>query len=132
MPAGHLAEVTALSRHDRWRADDQVEDASHHRRPDPWPERPVDLDPHVPPVALLDAYERHLVVLAAARAGRPAEPPPAIGARALAALAIAHAVIDDLAEERWPIVRDALVHGVGYARVSAATRGFRPTSWRPG
>ena len=96
-----------------------------HAHRDRLPERPEDLDPRIPPVALLDAYQRHLVALTAARSGRAAEAAAVTGARAVAALAIAHAVVADLSEERWPIVRDALVHG---ARPGAGQRRDR----RPG
>ncbi len=96
-----------------------------HRRHGHWPARPDDLDPHASPSALLEAYQQHLIVLAAARAD-PSREDRGAGERAVAALAIAHAVIADLSEERWPIVRDALVHGVAAERVSAATGGLEP------
>jgi hypothetical protein len=96
-----------------------------HRRHDHRPARPDDLDPHASPSALLEAYQQHLIVLAAARAD-PSREDRGAGERAVAALAIAHAVIADLSEERWPIVRDALVHGVAAERVSAATGGLEP------
>jgi hypothetical protein len=47
-----------------------------------------------------------------------------VGERALAALATAHAVVADLSEERWPIVRDALAAGVPCERVRDATGGL--------
>ena len=95
-----------------------------HAHRDRLPERPEDVDPRIPPVALLDAYQRHLVALTAARSGRAAEAVAVTGARAVAVLAIAHAVVADLSEERWSIVRDALVHGATRAQVSAATGGL--------
>ena len=95
-----------------------------HLRRDRWPERPDDLDPQVSPLLLLGVYQRHLLVLAAARSGSSPELPATTAARAVAALAIAHAVVADLSEERWPIVRDALVHGASRAQVSAATGGL--------
>ena len=79
-----------------------------HRRHDHSPARPADLDPRTSPSALIEAYQQHLVALAAARAD-PSRRDGGAGERAVAALAIAHAVIADLSEERWPIVRDALV-----------------------
>ena len=87
------------------------------------PERPSDLDLGASPATLLEAYQQHLLVLASARAQ---ERTAGTGERAVAALAIAHAVIEDLFEERWSIVRDALVHGVTYAQVGAATGGLEP------
>ncbi len=97
-----------------------------HRRHDHWPARPDDLDPHASPSVLIGAYQQHLIVLAAARADPARVDRAGAGERAVAALAIAHAVIADLSEERWPIVRDALVHGVAAERVSAATGGLEP------
>ncbi len=97
-----------------------------HRRHDHWPARPDDLDPHASPSVLIGAYQQHLIVLAAARADPARVDRAGAGERAVAALAIAHAVLADLSEERWPIVRDALVHGVAAERVSAATGGLEP------
>lgn len=95
-----------------------------HLRPDRLPERPDDLDPRTPPSVLLEAYQQHLFALTAARSD-PAREGRATGERAVAALAIAHAVIADLSEERWPVVRDALASGVAADRVSAATGGLQ-------
>ena len=35
-------------------------------------------------------------------------------------------MIGDLVQERWPIVRDALAHGITYEQVGAATGGLEP------
>jgi hypothetical protein len=75
---------------------------------------------------LLDTYQQHVLLLAAARVDPRREPARRVGERALAALAIAHAVVADLAEERWPIVRDALAAGVPRDRVRDATGGLEP------
>ena len=75
---------------------------------------------------LLDAYHRHVLLLAAARAGRRPLPPDQVVHHALAALTIAHAVIDDLGTERWPIISDALTHGATPAEVGAVTGGLEP------
>ena len=57
-----------------------------------------------------------MLALAAARAaGRPAD-----SGHAVAAVAIGQAITDDLAVERWPIVRDGLAHGAGHDELSAA------------
>ena len=88
------------------------------------PVRPSDLDPDASTPALLDSYLGHLLAMAASRAGRSA-PADAAG-RAVAALAIGHALIADLSEERWPIVRDALALDVTPAQLTAATGGLQP------
>ena len=90
------------------------------------PERPSDLDLGASPATLLETYQQHLLVLASARTTSTRDRTAGTGERAVAALAIAHAVIEDLFEERWSIVRDALVHGVTYAQVGAATGGLEP------
>ena len=90
------------------------------------PDRPTDLDPGLSLVALLDRYHRHVLQLAAARADPSRASSAEVGERALAALTIAHAVVHDLFEERWPIVRDALAHGVSREQVGAATGGLEP------
>jgi hypothetical protein len=80
------------------------------------PRRSADLGGEHTLADLVDAYTRHLFVLAAARAARrPADP-----GHALAALAIGRAITDDLQGERAAIVRDALAHGAGGDEVAAA------------
>jgi hypothetical protein len=56
---------------------------------------------------LIDAYARHLLALAAARAGARRVPADRLAARAVAALAIAQAITIDLHSERSAVVRDA-------------------------
>ena len=90
------------------------------------PGHSADLDPDLSLVALLDHYHRHVLQLAAARATPSRASSAEIGERALVALTIAHAVVQDLFEERWPIVRDALTHGVSREQVGAATGGLEP------
>jgi hypothetical protein len=80
------------------------------------PQRPADLDGEHTLAVLVDAYARHVLALTIARAaGRPVDPDHAV-----AALAIAAAMVVDLHDERWPIVRDGLAHGAGLAGVAAA------------
>jgi len=43
-----------------------------------------------------------------------------LAAHAVAALATGQAVVADLHDERWPILRDGLVHGAGHDELSAA------------
>jgi hypothetical protein len=90
------------------------------------PGRPADVDPDTSLATLLDGYHRHLLQLATARTAPPPAPSMEIAERALAALAIGHTVVRDLFEERWAIVRDALVHGASYTQVGAATGGLEP------
>jgi hypothetical protein len=77
-------------------------------------------------VDLLSTYHRHVLLLVAARTGRHPLPPEQVVHHALVALTIAHAVIDDLGTERWPIIRDALAHGATPEQVGAATGGLEP------
>lgn len=80
----------------------------------------ADLPPDISPAALVDLYQRHLLVLAAARAHRAERAPEELVDHALAALSIATAIINDLREELSPIVRDALWRGADPAAVAAA------------
>ncbi len=76
-------------------------------------------------VVLLDIYHRHVLQLAAARVGGALSSDQVVR-HALAALGIAHAVVDDLFVERWPIVADALTHGATLAQLGTATGGLEP------
>ena len=80
-------------------------------------------DRDAPLLASLDGYHRHVLQLAVARAGG-ALSSDQIVRHALAALSIAHAAVDDLSVERWPIVVDALTHGATLAQVGTATGGL--------
>lgn len=93
-------------------------------RPKRPPTSPADLDADTSPLVLLDAYLRHVFALAAARSA--AADSTGVGERAVAALALSHALVADLFEERWPIVCDALAAGVTPAALSAATGGLQP------
>lgn len=80
------------------------------------PRRPADLAGDHTLADLVDAYARHVLALAAARAARcPADP-----GHVLAALAVGQAIAADLHGERWPIVRDSLARGVGHDELAAA------------
>lgn len=93
-------------------------------RPERLPMSPADLDAGTSPLVLLDAYLRHVFALAAARS-TPVQSSD-VGERAVSALTLAHVLVADLFEERWPIVRDALQAGVTIAQLSAATGGLQP------
>jgi hypothetical protein len=69
---------------------------------------------------LVDFYQRHILVLASARAGRTELTHDELADHALAALSFAAALIDDLREEQGPIVRDALERGADPSAVAAA------------
>jgi hypothetical protein len=56
--------------------------------------------------SLVDTYARHVLALAAARAGAGAVPAGRLAAHAVTALARAP-VIDDLRDERWPMAAAA-------------------------
>jgi hypothetical protein len=84
------------------------------------PQRPADLAGDHTLADLVDAYARHVPVLAAARTGGQPVPAVRLAAHAVAALAIGRAITDDLCGERAVIVRDALAHGAGYDQVAAA------------
>ena len=86
----------------------------------PLPQRPADLDGDHTLAELVDAYARHVLVLAAARAGWRAVPADQLTGHALAALAIGQAVVADLQGERWPIVRDGLALDAGHDVLAAA------------
>lgn len=101
-----------------------------------FPARPDQVPAEASAGAVLDAYQRHLVVLVADRAGSPTVQPDQLARHAIAALAFAHALVDALAVERWPIVRDGLFYGASVARLGAAAGGLevdevtaRLTSW---
>lgn len=109
-----------------------------------FPARPDDVPAEASAAAVLDAYERHLIALAAARASSPlrldshrsetglaaarAGSPPVLPARlvrhAVAALTLSQALVNGLAGERWPIVRDGLVAGAAVAELGAAAGGL--------
>ena len=84
------------------------------------PQRPADLAGDHTLAELVDAYARHVLVLAAARAGADRVPADRLTAHALAALAIGAVITADLHGERAAIVRDALAHGAGPDQVAAA------------
>ena len=90
----------------------------------PLPRRPADLDPLATLVDLIDTYQRRLVALTAVRLGNAAMTRDDIAGLALAALATAHAVIDDLFVERWTLVRDALASGASVVEVGSAMGGL--------
>ena len=109
-----------------------------------FPNRPAEVPDEASVGAVLDAYERHLIALAAARASSPlrldshrsetglaaarAGSPPVLPARlvrhAVAALTLSQALVNGLAGERWPIVRDGLVAGAAVAELGAAAGGL--------
>ena len=89
-----------------------------------FPERPDDVPAEASAAAVPDAYERHLIVLAAARAGSPPLLPAWVVRHAVAALALSQTLVDALAGERWPIVRDGLAHGAAVAELGAAAGGL--------
>ena len=88
------------------------------------PRRPTDLDPRATLVDLIDAYQRLLVTLTAVRLGNAAMARDDVAGLALAALATAHAVVDDLFVERWTLVREALRSGASVAEVGTAMGGL--------
>ncbi len=90
----------------------------------PMPVRPADVDPDATLAALLDDYHRHLIPVVAARVGGGAGRD--VAAHALAALATAHAITNDLMGERRRIAVDALAHGADVAAVGGACGGLAP------
>jgi hypothetical protein len=77
------------------------------------PRCPADLDGDHTLADLVDAYARHVLVLAAARTGGHPVPADRLAAHTVAALVTGHVVVADLHVERWPVVRDGLAHGPG-------------------
>lgn len=84
------------------------------------PCRPADLAGDHTLAELADAYARHLLVVTSVRAGGRPVTPDRTAAHAVAALALGRAIVADLHDEWWPIVRDALVHGAGHDMLAAA------------
>lgn len=74
------------------------------------------------PVALIGLYQQHLLLAVVARTRRihPGRADDAAVEHALAALSIGAALVSDLHEERWPIVRDALGQGAELSAVADA------------
>lgn len=100
--------------------------------PRAFPERPADVDVDVTAAELLESYQRYLVVLVAARRHADAVPARRRVRHALAALAVAEVIVDDLRAERWPIVVDALRGGATAAQVGAAMAGLDAQEVRVG
>ena len=84
------------------------------------PQRPADVADDATLAELVDAYARHVLVLASARAGGQSVPADQLAAHAVAALATSVAITDDVRGERAAIVHDALVHGARPDQVADA------------
>ena len=63
-------------------------------------------------VELVDAYQRHLVVVIARGRGGAPVVAGTVAEHAVSALAIGQAIVETFTDERWPLVRDALADGV--------------------
>lgn len=95
------------------------------------PSTPADV-PDVSLDVVLAAYQHHLVVLTAARAAVDRRSAGDVVHRALAVLALGQALVDDLTEERWPVVRDGLLYGATVDQVGAALGGLEADEVRAG
>ena len=89
-----------------------------------FPERPGAVPSEASASAVLDAYERHLFVLVAARAGSPPMRPARLVQHVVAALALGQALVDDVTAGRWPLLRDGLAGGATRAQLGAAPGGL--------
>jgi hypothetical protein len=91
------------------------------------PRRPSDVPNDVPLAKLIEQYQEHVRAVFLARPGM-ADPATAeaMFENAIAALAVAHAVVDRLLAARWSTVRDALAADAGRGREVTAACGLDP------
>jgi hypothetical protein len=91
------------------------------------PRRPSDVPHDVPLAELIRQYDDHVrdVVVARPRIGDPAKA-EAMFEHAVAALAVAHAVVDRLFASRWSTVRDALAADASRGQEVAAACWLDP------
>jgi hypothetical protein len=86
-----------------------------------FPTRPNEVPDEATVTELFDAYSWHLALAVGGRSTEAA--PDGLHARHAVA-AIAQAVIDTFADERWPLVRDALTRGATAETVGGALGGL--------
>lgn len=89
----------------------------------PFPTRPDEVPADATVADLLDAYQGHLVAVAAGWSRAPQAMGP-LARHVVAPLAIAQAILDAFTVERWPPVRGGLAAGATVTEVGTAMGGL--------